>query len=437
MSASATTGGGARCARPTRSDLLAVVQRAVPALRRQVAARRLDLHHARPEAQELAARERPRELAGEVDDGDAGERRHRARDYAPRVLAERTTDRRRELLEAAVRVFARKGFHAARVGDIAEEAGVAHGLLYHYFRSKEEVLETIFRETWELLDVDTRAHRGRRACRCASSCGGSRASTSARGSMTPDLVRVLVREVARSPDVGDRVGEIRGTLSLARAHHRGREGAGEVRADCDARFATWAVYGALEEILTGWVLGQLPAAEEDVERAAATSSTSPGQDWRHEPDPRTSRARARRDDEPPRGIASARAARPRRSARSSRGMGVYELAPGEATLAVPLRGRQRGVADRDRRRADAAHARRRARAAHRRRRVLPGRPEGRARGAQRLRRAGAVRHAVDPAAPYGDATVYPDSGKFAIGGSGDFWHRGYLGERVPYWEGEP
>ncbi|HEY1538411.1 MAG TPA: TetR family transcriptional regulator, partial [Solirubrobacteraceae bacterium] len=39
------------------------------------------------------------------------------------ALAERTTDRRSELLEAAVTVFARKGFHAARVGDIAEEAG--------------------------------------------------------------------------------------------------------------------------------------------------------------------------------------------------------------------------------------------------------------------------------------------------------------------------
>jgi uncharacterized cupin superfamily protein len=38
---------------------------------------------------------------------------------------------------------------------------------------------------------------------------------------------------------------------------------------------------------------------------------------------------------------------------------------------------------------------------------------------------------------YGDATVYPDSGKFAIGGFGDWWHRGYLGEQVPYWEGEP
>jgi TetR/AcrR family fatty acid metabolism transcriptional regulator len=45
---------------------------------------------------------------------------------------------------------------------------------------------------------------------------------------------------------------------------------GEVRADCDATLAAWAVYGALEEILTGWVLGQLPGEEEDVERAIAT-----------------------------------------------------------------------------------------------------------------------------------------------------------------------
>ena len=46
-------------------------------------------------------------------------------------------EKRRQLLDAAVRVFARKGFHASRVGDIAEEAGVAHGLLYHYFKSKD------------------------------------------------------------------------------------------------------------------------------------------------------------------------------------------------------------------------------------------------------------------------------------------------------------
>src|SRR5438477_9461118 len=60
-------------------------------------------------------------------------------------------EKRRLILDAAVRVFAHKGYHTCRVGDIAEEAGVAHGLLYHYFGSKEEVLQTIFRDTWTLM----------------------------------------------------------------------------------------------------------------------------------------------------------------------------------------------------------------------------------------------------------------------------------------------
>jgi TetR/AcrR family fatty acid metabolism transcriptional regulator len=184
-------------------------------------------------------------------------------------LAERTIDRRRELVDAAVRVFARKGFHGSRVGDIAEEAGVAHGLLYHYFRSKDEVLETIFRETWSGLVGQTRRieescdHLPEQLRRFARIYLGS-------WLVTPEVIRVLVREVARSPEVGNRVDEIRELfVVLQRMIAAGRE-RGEVRADCDPQLAAWAVYGALEEILTGWVLGQLPAEEEDVERAVVT-----------------------------------------------------------------------------------------------------------------------------------------------------------------------
>jgi len=50
-------------------------------------------------------------------------------------------ERRRQILDAAVRAFAKKGYHACRVSDIAEEAGVAYGLVYHYFESKDAVLE--------------------------------------------------------------------------------------------------------------------------------------------------------------------------------------------------------------------------------------------------------------------------------------------------------
>src|SRR3954465_3610203 len=164
-----------------------------------------------------------------------------------RALADAAIDRRKELLEAAVRVFARKGFHASRVGDIAEEAGVAHGLLYHYFRSKDEVLETIFRDTWTLLAAETERieHSGvplrEQLRRFARIYLGS-------WLMTPDLIRVLVREVARSPDVGERVDELRGVfVTLQRMIATAKEH-GEVRADCNVVIAGLAIYGALEEI---------------------------------------------------------------------------------------------------------------------------------------------------------------------------------------------
>src|SRR3954467_1741650 len=62
-----------------------------------------------------------------------------------------TEDKRRLILDAAVRVFAAQGYEASRVGDIAKEAGVAYGLVYHYYGSKEAVLEAVFREAWGRL----------------------------------------------------------------------------------------------------------------------------------------------------------------------------------------------------------------------------------------------------------------------------------------------
>jgi TetR/AcrR family transcriptional regulator, fatty acid metabolism regulator protein len=178
-------------------------------------------------------------------------------------------DRRTRIVEAAVHVFAHKGYHAARVGDIAAEAGVAHGLLYHYFSSKEELLETIFRETWtellralERVEEDVRpAHEQIRQVAAILLRSWRR---------DPDLVRVLVREVVRTPELGGRVEEIgEGFAAIERIIERGQR-AGELRPDVDARLAGWIVYGALEEILTGWVLGTLPDGEEAVAEAERT-----------------------------------------------------------------------------------------------------------------------------------------------------------------------
>lgn len=180
-----------------------------------------------------------------------------------------TADKRRLLLDAAVRVFARKGFHAARVGDIAEEAHVAHGLLYHYFSSKEEVLATIFRETWaDLLgavsDVEESEAPAREQLRQVA------AILLRSWRRNPDLVRVLVREVTRSSEVERRIGEIDAAFEALERIVRKGQAAGELRDDLDARLAAVVFYGALEEILTGWVLGQIPDDDEDIARAEQT-----------------------------------------------------------------------------------------------------------------------------------------------------------------------
>lgn len=178
-------------------------------------------------------------------------------------------DKRQLLLDAAIRVFARKGYHAARIGDIAQEAGVAYGLLYHYFASKERVLETVFRDTWTAM---LEAVNGIEAAGGPAREQVRRVAAVVLGSwkLNPDLVRVLVREVTRSPHLQNEVGEIRQAMdALERIVTRGQE-AGEFRASLHPRLAAWVVYGALEEVLTGWVMGAPPENDEDVAIAVRT-----------------------------------------------------------------------------------------------------------------------------------------------------------------------
>jgi TetR/AcrR family fatty acid metabolism transcriptional regulator len=179
---------------------------------------------------------------------------------------ERRTDRRRQILGAAVKVFAAKGFHAARVGDVAEEAGVAYGLVYHYFSSKDELLETIFRSTWTdmLARVREVEASGVSATEAVRQVTALLLRTWRRD---PDLVRVLVREVTRSQHVQQEIKEIAEAMeALENIVRRGQE-TGEFRPELDPRLAAVVFYGALDEVLTSWVLGQLPDRDEDIERA--------------------------------------------------------------------------------------------------------------------------------------------------------------------------
>ena len=189
-----------------------------------------------------------------------------------RTVAERqpgAEEKRRRILDAAVRVFARRGFHASRVGDIAEEAGVAHGLLYHYFSSKDEVLQTVFRENWaELLERFEQVEASDEPA--DEKLHGIVKILLRTWRNDPDLVTVMVREVGRSAQLASQVEVIgQGFAVIERVIEQGQS-EGVFRAELDPRLASWVVYGSLEEILTGWVMGRLPDGDEEVARAERT-----------------------------------------------------------------------------------------------------------------------------------------------------------------------
>ena len=178
-------------------------------------------------------------------------------------------EKRRQILDAAVRVFARRGFHTSRVGDIAEEAGVAHGLLYHYFASKDEVLQTVFRENWsELLARFEQVEASDEPA--DEKLLGIVKILLRTWRNDPDLVTVMVREVGRSAHLASQVDDIgKGFAVIQRVIEQG-QAEGVFREELDARLASWVVYGGLEEILTGWVMGRLPDGDEEVARAERT-----------------------------------------------------------------------------------------------------------------------------------------------------------------------
>ncbi|MGO9487800.1 MAG: TetR/AcrR family transcriptional regulator [Solirubrobacteraceae bacterium] len=177
-------------------------------------------------------------------------------------------DKRRLILDAAVKVFARQGFHACRVSDIADEAGVAYGLVYHYFASKDEVLDTLFLERWnimleEIRRVDAEQVPVREKLRAIASF----IVDSYRHD--PDLMKVIIVEVTRAANSFGQthLGEIGAAYEMIAGIVTKAQEEGVFRDDIEARFAAMAFYGAIEQLLTGWIFGLLPQGPDDFERA--------------------------------------------------------------------------------------------------------------------------------------------------------------------------
>jgi TetR/AcrR family fatty acid metabolism transcriptional regulator len=177
-------------------------------------------------------------------------------------------EKRRLILDAAVRVFARQGFHTCRVSDIADEAGVAYGLVYHYFSSKEQILDTLFLERWDVMlaaiaETDASGRPPREKLHAVASF----IIDSYRHD--PELMKVIIVEVTRAANtfglthlskIRDAYAGIAGIVASAQSE-------GVFRPEITPEFAAQAFYGCVEQVLTGWIFEDEPVSPEDLELA--------------------------------------------------------------------------------------------------------------------------------------------------------------------------
>ena len=177
-------------------------------------------------------------------------------------------DKRRQILDAAICVLARQGYHGTRVSDIADEAGVAYGLVYHYFKSKDEVLNELFTERWSLLlAAIEEADREQQSAR--DKLGAVAAFIIDSYRYDPDLMKVIVVEVTRAANSFGRthLPEINRAYEMIAKIVADGQADGAFRGDVDSRFASMWFYGAIEQLLSGWVFDLIPGEDGDFERA--------------------------------------------------------------------------------------------------------------------------------------------------------------------------
>jgi AcrR family transcriptional regulator len=174
-------------------------------------------------------------------------------------------DKRRVILDAAVRVFARQGFHHCRVSDVADEAKVAYGLVYHYFNSKEEILNTLFLERWDIM-LEAIAEIDGRDLPVRDKLHAVAGFIIDSYRHDPDLMKVIIVEVTRAANSFgaahlDKISEAYARIAAI------LDSDGSLKSGIPAEFAAMCFYGAIEQLLTGWIFGLLPTTDEEYERA--------------------------------------------------------------------------------------------------------------------------------------------------------------------------
>ena len=171
-----------------------------------------------------------------------------------------SVEKRKLILDTAIQVFAEKGYPDTRISDIAKRAEIAYGLVYHYFKNKEEILDTIFMERWGEFIAGVRAIAGddgpvedklRSIAEVILSAHRSR----------PEWVKILIFEIQRSQRMLGRerievIGELFETIAGILRDGQAR---GELRRDLDPEVACYIFVGGLDTVVTSRVLALMPA----------------------------------------------------------------------------------------------------------------------------------------------------------------------------------
>jgi TetR/AcrR family fatty acid metabolism transcriptional regulator len=180
-------------------------------------------------------------------------------------------DKPQQIIEAAIRVFARNGYYNSRVSDIAREAGIASGTIYLYFRTKEEILVTLFRDTMaafvahlrlEIADETDPVAKIRRLVALHFTVL----------EQNPALAEVVQVELRQGQKFfrGASAHEVSAYFELIGSVLEDGMASGRFRADVPVKIATKVLFGAMDQMATSWVLGKRGYRLVDAADAVAT-----------------------------------------------------------------------------------------------------------------------------------------------------------------------
>ncbi len=176
-----------------------------------------------------------------------------------------------QIIDAAIRVFARNGYYNSRVSDIAREAGIASGTIYLYFKTKDEILVTLFREKMAEWVAFARAE--------IATEPDARAKIRRLVALhftvlerNPELAEVVQVELRQGHKFfrGASAHEVSAYFDLIGSILMEGMAAGQLRSTLPVKLATKMLFGAMDQVATSWVLGKRAYRLSDAADAVAS-----------------------------------------------------------------------------------------------------------------------------------------------------------------------